>query len=412
MPRIVSDTQELRQAGETAPPTSAAVPQAGRSVLERLLASLCNLTPACSLSEVVSDLLKTFSEILPGYALGVRIPGDDDTPGILLCVPPIEARPDDAWAVDVDLFPQYAHERRIALPCRPEPACLHCAGDDPALDKDDAHIVRNVAYCANVLNAAIRMLDAEQARVRREDEVESLQCALAQSDKLASLGEISAGLVHELTNPLTSIVAYTDYLRRKLERRGDDPEDIERLRRVGEAADLILNFTRSIVTYAKPDDVEPSPVDVAQVIDQALVFCKHIADESSVTIRREITPQLPPVRAVRGQLTQVVVNLVTNACQAMIAKGGSLILCATASPDGQSVVLRFEDDGPGINPDHLKRVFDPFFTTKAEGVGTGLGLNIVQRIVVRFGGTITVDSTPGKGACFVVELPCGESTAR
>ena len=406
MPRIVSDTQELRHPAESVPPTSAAVPHAGRIVFERLIAWLSSLSPSSPVSEVVVDLLNTLSAVLPGYALGVRIPADDHAPELLLCVPPLEARPDNIWDVDVNLFPMYAHERRVALPSRPEPAAFHCAGDDPDLDNDNSPIVRNIEHCAKVLTAALRMLDAGQARLRQEHEIEKLRKALAQSDKLASLGEISAGLVHELTNPLTSIVAYTDYLRRKLVRRGDAPEDIERLQRVGEAADRILSFTRSIVSYAKPNDDKLTPVSIEQVVDQALVFCKHIVDDSRVTIQREIAPGLPPVQAVRGQLTQVVVNLVTNACQAMAEQGGTLTVSAEPRSNPSVIILRFDDTGPGIEPSHIERVFDPFFTTKAETAGTGLGLNIVRQIIVRFGGTITVDSQPGQGARFVVQLPC------
>ncbi|MDZ4064502.1 MAG: HAMP domain-containing sensor histidine kinase [Coriobacteriia bacterium] len=212
-------------------------------------------------------------------------------------------------------------------------------------------------------------------------------------------------MVHELANPLTSIVAYTEYLLQKAERRGDDPEDIERLRRVGDAADLILSFTRAIVSYAKPGDDIPCPVDAVQAIDQALLFCKHIVDDSRVTIKHQIEPDLPYVRSVRGQLIQVIVNLVANACQAMAPRGGTLTLRAHAIRSNRVVLLHVEDTGPGIDPEHIDRVFDPFFTTKGEGVGTGLGLNIVRQIVARGEGTVSVESHPGKGACFVVTLP-------
>ena len=403
MPRIVSDTQELCQIGETVPPTSGPVPNATRNV-DRLLATLTRLHTVSSLSDVVAALLRDFGEVLPGYAFAVRIPADDGTPELLLSVPPIENTPEHAWANDVALFENYAHERRVPLTCRPEPACLHCAADDPALDSDTSSVVRTVVSCASVLTTAIRFVDAQQALARREQELEELKSMLVQTDKLSSLGEISAGLVHELTNPLTSIVAYTDYLRKKSERRGDDPEDIERLRRVGEAADLILSFTRAIVSYAKPDDDIPCPVDVVQVVDQALLFCKHVVDDSHVTVRRDIDSALPLVRSVRGQLTQVMVNLITNACQAMVPDGGTLTITAEVDGANRAVLLRVDDTGPGIEPGYLDRVFDPFFTTKEDG-GTGLGLNIVRQIVRRTGGSISVESTEGKGASFIVSLP-------
>jgi len=152
MPRIASDTQELHHVGETAPPTSASVPHAGRSVLERLLATLCQLPPGTSMPDLVTRVLRDLSEILPGYALGVRIPGDAGTPEILLSIPPIETPPDDPWAPDTVLFPSQPHERRVPLGCRPEPASLHCAADDPALDKDGSSIVGVVEQCAQVMS--------------------------------------------------------------------------------------------------------------------------------------------------------------------------------------------------------------------------------------------------------------------
>lgn len=225
MPKILSDTHELHQVGETAPPMSGAVPHAGRSSLERLLAVLCQLTPTASLSDVIAKLLRDFSEILPGYALAVRIPGDEGTGEILLSVPPIEALPTDLWAEEAVLFPTYAHERRFPLASRPEPACFHCASNDSSLDTDSS-LVHTLLQCVGVLDTAIRFVDAHHAVDHRDQRIAQLEHTLLQNDKLASLGEISAGLVHDLTNPLTSIVAYTDYLQQKCERRGDDPEDI------------------------------------------------------------------------------------------------------------------------------------------------------------------------------------------
>lgn len=403
MPRIVSDTQELHQIVETAPPTS--VTQSGRFMLERLLACLCQIPLAPSLSETVAQLLRELHQLLPGYALGVRIPADENNAPILLTIPPLDEPPDDAWSPNAILFAAHPHERRVPLPCRPEPACLHCASDDPSLDSDGSPITNTVETCASALSTAIRFIDAQHTLQRQAREMDKLQRALIQSDKLASLGEISAGLVHELANPLTSIVAYTEYLLQKAERRGDDPEDIERLRRVGDAADLILSFTRAIVSYAKPGDDIPYPVDATQAIDQALLFCKHLIDDSRVTIKHQIEPDLPYVRAVRGQLIQVIVNLVANACQAMAPRGGTLTIRAHAIHTRQVVQLQIDDTGPGIDPEHIDRVFDPFFTTKEEGVGTGLGLNIVRQIVARSEGTVSVESHPGQGASFIVTLP-------
>ncbi|PKN47552.1 MAG: hypothetical protein CVU63_06300, partial [Deltaproteobacteria bacterium HGW-Deltaproteobacteria-20] len=205
-------------------------------------------------------------------------------------------------------------------------------------------------------------------------------------------------------NPLTSIVAYAEYLLQKAERCGNDAEDVERLRRVGEAAELILSYTRAIISYAKPDDDVPCPVDVSQVIDQSLLFCKHLVDDAKVSVVRDVEGA-PVVRVVRTQLIQVIVNLVANACQAMAPQGGILTLSARVESADDMVRIQVDDTGPGIDPENMDRVFDLFFTTKAEGIGTGLGLNIVRQIVSKGHGTVSVESSPGKGASFVVMLP-------
>ncbi len=356
-----------------------------------------------SLGEALAQLIREMREALPDYGFALRIPASDDSPSVLLAIPQLEPWPSNPWDPDLCLFPHLAHERRIAIAARPETAFLHCASDDPDLDVAASGIARTLEGCAGVISAAIRIFDALQAVARRDDEVARLQRALRQSDKLAALGEISAGFVHELANPLTSIIAYAEYLQQKAERCGNNPDDVERLRRVGEAAELILSYTRAIISYAKPDDDVPCPVDVAQVIDQSLLFCKHLVDDAKVTVVRN-TQGAPVVRVVRTQLIQVVVNLVVNACQAMAPRGGVLTLSARAEPNDM-VRIQVDDTGPGIEPENMDRVFDMFFTTKAEGTGTGLGLNIVRQIVAKGHGTVSVESSPGKGASFVVMLP-------
>lgn len=402
MRRIVSETQELHPTVDTAPPTSAA--RVGKPASERLLHSLNQLPSTMSLGEALNQLVREMREALPDYSLALRIPASDESPSMLLAVPQLEPWPSDPWDPDLLLFPHHAHERRIPIAARPEPASLHCASNDPDLDVATSGIARTLDGCAGVISAAIRIFDAHRAVARRDEDLARMQRALCQSDKLAALGEISAGFVHELSNPLTSIIAYAEYLLQKAERCGGDTEDIERLRRVDEAAELILSYTRAIISYAKPDDDVPCPVDVSQVIDQSLLFCKHLVDDAKVSVVRDIQGA-PVVRVVRTQLIQVIVNLVANACQAMAPQGGTLTVSARVDPADDMVRIQVDDTGPGIDPENMDRVFDLFFTTKAEGIGSGLGLNIVRQIVAKGHGTVSVQSSPGKGASFVVMLP-------
>ncbi|MGD8861330.1 MAG: ATP-binding protein [Myxococcales bacterium] len=236
-------------------------------------------------------------------------------------------------------------------------------------------------------------------------ELRELEEQVIHAEKLATLGQLAAGVVHELNNPLTSISVYGDFLMKKADADGADPRDREKLRRIVESADRILNFTRDLVTYARPSTERPVRMDIHELIDQAVGFCDHLVDETGATIEREYDHTLPPVYGVKGQLVQVFVNLVTNACHAMPLGAGRLRITTESRGGGRLAVL-LRDSGKGIPEDNLERIFEPFFTTKGEGKGTGLGLSIVRNIVEQHRGSISVDSEVGSGTTFEVVLMC------
>lgn len=235
-------------------------------------------------------------------------------------------------------------------------------------------------------------------------ELRELQDQIIQAEKLATLGQLAAGVVHELNNPLTSICFYSDYLLKQAQRSRAEPGDVEKLRRISVSADRILRFTRDLVTYARPTLEPPVLVDLEQIIEQSLDFCSHIVAESGAQIRRQFAQPTPGVYGAKDQLVQVLVNLITNACHAMPLGAGVLTL-VTRVEDGK-VVLTVTDTGRGIPEENLGRVFEPFFTTKGEGHGTGLGLSIVRNIVEQHRGEIDVVSEVGRGTTFAISLPC------
>jgi len=249
------------------------------------------------------------------------------------------------------------------------------------------------------------VFDAHRAIACRDDDIAKMARVLRESDKLATLGQLSIGLAHELAGPLTSIIAYTADLLRKTQGGGTlgGADDIQRLQRVNNAAQLIVGLTRSFVSYAKPDN-SPAPVLVAEAIDQALEFCRHLIVDSKVSLS-VLVDGSTVVHSVRSQLIQVVLNLVTNACQAMAPDGGTLTITAATNTTTSTVRIQVDDTGPGILPANLPLLFDMFFTTKAEGDGSGLGLHIVRQIVINGNGTVTAENLPGSGASFAVTLP-------
>jgi two-component system, NtrC family, sensor kinase len=238
-----------------------------------------------------------------------------------------------------------------------------------------------------------------------------LQNQVIHAEKLATVGQIAAGVAHEINNPLTSIQACIDAVLHKatLAVQGSianqfEAVDVERLKRIQEGAERIRKFSRDLVSYARPSRVEVEQIDFNEVVEHALSFCEHVFAQAKARLDRDLAPSLPPMRAVRDQLMQVVTNLATNAAQALSEKGG-VIRVRTFNEGKAAVGLAVTDSGSGIREEHRASIFDPFFTTKPAGSGTGLGLSVVRNIVYAHGGQITFQSTIGSGTTFVVTLP-------
>jgi len=220
--------------------------------------------------------------------------------------------------------------------------------------------------------------------------------------RLAAVGQLAAGIVHELNNPLVAVVTYSDHLLERRRGRELDPGDAEKLRRIRDAGERIQRLARDLITYARPSADSPEPLDLGILLDQAARMCDPALREARARVLQEIAPA-PTILGGRAGLLQVFVNLITNAAQALRAEGGTVTLSLQSL--GDEVVVRVADDGKGMPPEVQARVFEPFFSTKEGGRGVGLGLSIVQGIVARHGGTIDVASEPGRGTTFTVRLP-------
>lgn len=264
--------------------------------------------------------------------------------------------------------------------------------------------VRVAISTATVTNAAgeLEGVIAIGQDLSRQRELER---RIVQAEKLASLGQLAAGVVHEINNPLTTITMYSEALLQLAPAHGAPPGDLDKLHRIHESADRILRFARDLTSYAKPAREKPETVDLNSVLDQAARYCEHAFKQSGAMFARYYGETLPAILGVKANLVQVFVNLLTNACHAMPNPGGQVSV-STREKDG-GVEIEVSDSGAGIAAANLSRIFDPFFTTKLEGQGTGLGLFIVQGIVEKHGGTVRVSSEPGRGTSFTLWLPVG-----
>jgi signal transduction histidine kinase len=269
--------------------------------------------------------------------------------------------------------------------------------------KDDA--LRRAVFNTSVLRAADGSIDGVIGIGQDRERVQALERQVIQAEKLATLGQLAAGVVHELNNPLTSISVYGDYLVRVLEQSGD-PGDLEKARKIVEGAGRIQKLTRDLMSYARPGG-ERELVSINEVVRQALVFCEHALHRAEAVVELRLVDGLPRVPANRSQLHQVLINLITNACHALPAPGQTVSVATSLGADGSELLVAVSDSGVGIDVEDQKHIFEPFFTTKKQGKGTGLGLSIVKNIVEGHGGRVTFESRVGEGTRFQISLPTG-----
>jgi two-component system NtrC family sensor kinase len=234
---------------------------------------------------------------------------------------------------------------------------------------------------------------------------------LVYSQKLASIGELSAGIGHEINNPLAIISQETEWMQHLLKRIGErDSKEVaelqDSLKEVLRQVDRCREITQNLLDFARKKEPVFQEVNVNKLIDDLSRLVEKETILYHIEIRKDFQQDLPLVHTDAPSLRQVVLNLLTNATHA-IQKDGKIRI-ATKSAENGSVDIIVEDTGCGIPKDHLTKIFDPFFTTKPEGKGTGLGLSICHGIVDKLGGRISVSSEVGKGSTFVVTLPINQ----
>jgi signal transduction histidine kinase/DNA-binding response OmpR family regulator len=243
-------------------------------------------------------------------------------------------------------------------------------------------------------------------RERAAEQLQRKQEALRQSEKLAAMGSLLASVAHELNNPLAVILLQADLLREEAAG-GAVAEHVEE---ITQAATRCERLVRNFLTLARQHLPERVAVDLKALITTTLELLEPAFRVDTVTVDLRLDAELPAIRADADQIRQVLVNLLTNAHQALreVQTPRQVMLRTRCDATRTLVILEVEDTGPGIPPALRPRIFEPFFTTKPPGVGTGLGLSLCQGIIEGHGGTIRVTSQPGQGTVFRVELPVGE----
>ena len=233
-------------------------------------------------------------------------------------------------------------------------------------------------------------------------ETRRLQDQLIQSEKLSAIGQLIAGVAHELNNPLASVLGFADFLAEAGEL---PPNLVEPVRVVQHEAQRAAGIVKNLLTFARRQDQDRRRLDIGPVLQRTLALLRNELIGLKVEPRLLIEPSLPPVNGSPNQLQQVFVNLINNAAQAIATTARAGTVEVRAHPWLDGVAIEVADDGPGIPEELHQRIFEPFFTTKPIGEGTGLGLSICQGIIREHGGRLSVKSAPGQGATFTIELP-------
>jgi two-component system NtrC family sensor kinase len=244
-------------------------------------------------------------------------------------------------------------------------------------------------------------------RKKLDDQTRDLYGQLLQAEKLASLGQTISGIAHELNNPLATVLTWAE----RLAPRQKDADTRRGLEVILSEADRAARIVRNLLTFARKRHTTRTMVDLNQVVGETLALRAYEQRVTNINVISALAAGLPQVFADPHQLQQVLLNLVINAEQAMLAANGrgTLVVRTWHDASTDTVVLEVNDDGPGIAEELQAKVFDPFFTTKEVGKGTGLGLTVAYAIVKEHGGRIWVRGSQGQGASFFVELPTGEA---
>ena len=269
------------------------------------------------------------------------------------------------------------------------------------------HLSTAIVYQDGQEVASIGIFTDLRPRLVMEQELQETHLQLIQLEKLRSLGEMAAGVAHEINNPLGGILIYASLL---MEGLVSDDAKREDLGRIIQEATRCKEIVRSLLEFARQSGPKLELTDVNRAITDGLHFLENQATFHNIEIIKELDPSIPPLWGSAGQLKQVFLNIMVNAADAMHGRG-VLTIKTFFARDGDKVAIEFSDTGGGIPEDILPRIFDPFFTTKRVGEGTGLGLSMSYGIVREHRGNIEVDTVVGSGTTFRVLLPVGYEEA-
>ncbi|MEE8471219.1 MAG: ATP-binding protein [Dehalococcoidia bacterium] len=260
----------------------------------------------------------------------------------------------------------------------------------------------NLARLIPVIERELREAEMRHEHKRMEEERQRMEQQLQLTGRLAAVGELAAGVAHELNNPLAAVQAYAQLLAARDDLDETVRSDVETIYKEAQRASRI---TGNLLSFARKHKAERSLISINDALAQSLDLYAYHMKVNNIEVSVDFDPNLPKTMADSHQMQQVFVNIITNAEQAMTEANNEGNLTVKTEKVKDMIQITIADDGPGIQEENLDRMFDPFFTTKEVGKGTGLGLSICYGIVEGHGGRLYAKSKSSKGATFIIELP-------
>jgi signal transduction histidine kinase/CheY-like chemotaxis protein len=260
-------------------------------------------------------------------------------------------------------------------------------------------------YWASTITARLKHQGTALHQTR--EQLDGAMRQLLQAEKMTAMGELVAGVAHEINNPLSTIMGYSQLMMAS----EVPPENKRRLEIMSSEAERMARIVKNLLTFARKQPPEKRLLGLNGIIEKTLELKAYHFRVSRIRLATDLAPDLPMTMLDFHQIQQVLLNLLNNAEQAMVDAGRGGALRVMTRRAGDRIEASISDDGPGVPPEIQSRIFEPFFTTKKEGKGTGLGLSLCHGIIQEHGGTIRVESRRGDGASFIIELPIVEDTA-
>lgn len=292
--------------------------------------------------------------------------------------------------------------RRITRPLRELRNSVEAVGRGDFSQRIEVHSNDEYGELATVFNQMMENLNASQAEIERTlQRLKSTQDQLVQTEKLSAIGKFVAGVAHELNNPLTGVIGFSEMLQDT----GMNDHQQNYLNRIIDSAERCHKIVQSLLSFSRGRRPERKSVNINQLIEATIEIFKYELPVSNIKVTSDFATNLPALLIDPHQVQLVFLNILNNARQAIESKQTSGEIHITTDLVEGQVRISFRDNGPGISPENLSQIFDPFFTTKSVGEGTGLGLSLSYGIIHEHDGTITAKNNNGKGVTFIIELP-------